>query len=211
MGSHRELTNGFFFQVHEGMRIFLGPILPEDRWRLAQGFAGLSPESRYYRFFSCRRRLTEKELLDITEVDQVSHVAWGAFDTVNAGMPALGLGRFFRDEEDTTAAELTMTVVDAHQHQGLGTILLAVLVLRAEAVGVDRLRAYILPENLIAIRWLHGLGAETLSKQEYFELELRIGPESGAKARTPSRVKFDRLLEAIRGIAPAALLDEGRD
>jgi len=153
----------------------------------------------------------DKELRYFTEVDQVNHVAWGAFDTMSPEMHGLGLGRFIRDEKDATVAEFAVTVIDAYQHQGLGTVLLAILFLRAEAVGIHRLRACILPENLITIRWLHGLGAETLGNQDYFELELRVGLELGVKARTPSREKFDHLLAALRGAAPAALLDAGRD
>ena len=202
-----ELRNGFFFEVHEGLRVFLRPVLPEDRDPLTEGFAGLSQRSRYYRFFACRNHLTDRELHYFTEVDQLNHIAWIAFDTSRPRMHSLGLCRFIRDKNDATAAEFAVTVVDAYQHQGLGTILLAVLFLRAEAVGIHRLRACVLPENLVVIRWLRSLGVDTPCQKEYLELELKTGLDRSKKPGTPSWDKFVHLLAAIRQAAPAALLN----
>ena len=59
-----------------------------------------------------------------------------------------GLRRSIRwSREDPKAAEVAFTVIDACQHRGLGTILLAVLYVTAEARGVQVLRAIILSEN----------------------------------------------------------------
>lgn len=198
---HSLTNNGFSFQVHEGLQVLLRPIRADDRWRVAQGFAALSQESRQFRMFSAVGRLTEKELHYFTEVDQVNHVAWGAFETQTPQQHALGLARFIRYQADPTAAELAVTVLDAYQHQGLGTVLLGVLFLRAEAVRIDRLKACVLPQNHVAIDWLHALGAETVSAGEYLELELRLGHAGGANTTTPARARFDRLLGIIQQAA----------
>ncbi len=52
----------------------------------------------------------------------------------------MGLGRFVREADDPTTAEAAVVVLDALQKRGLGTLLFAVLALRAEAVGVQTLR-----------------------------------------------------------------------
>ena len=190
-------ADGFTFQVHETLQVLLRPIRADDAAVIAEGFASLSQESRYFRFFSHFGRLADKELRYLTEVDQVNHVAWGAYETTNPESRGLGLGRFIRTKEEHTVAEMAVTVIDAYQHQGLGTVLLAVLFLRAEAVGIERLKACVLPQNHVALSWLHALGAETVSRDDYLELELRTTRVSSAKSFTPARAKFDRLLARI--------------
>ena len=46
-------------------------VRPEDKALLADGFALLSERSRYQRFLAAKRRLSERELAYLTEVDNV--------------------------------------------------------------------------------------------------------------------------------------------
>ncbi len=140
--------------------ILLRPVLASDRQRLQEGFDRLSPASRFFRFFRDVRALTEKDLEYLTNVDQTRHVAWCVLDLSREGWPGLGLGRFVRDEDDPTRAETALVVVDEMQGRGLGTLLLAALTLRAEVLGIQRLRAVSLPANGPVCHWLHGIGAE---------------------------------------------------
>ena len=58
--------------------MLLVPIAPDDRHYLEQGLAELSPESRYTRFGQGLESLSDSELDYLTNVDQRSHVVWGA-------------------------------------------------------------------------------------------------------------------------------------
>jgi GNAT superfamily N-acetyltransferase len=146
--------------LRDGLPILLRPVLATDRQRLREGFDRLSPASRFFRFFRDVKSLSEKDIEYFTDVDQVRHVAWCVLDLSQEGWPGLGLGRFVRDDADPTRAETALVVVDEMQGRGLGTLLLAALTLRAEALGIQRLRAVSLPANAPVCHWLHSLGAD---------------------------------------------------
>ncbi len=52
-----------------GAGALLRPVTPEDKWRLASGLVQMSPQSRYFRFFTPTASLTEGQLRYFTEVD----------------------------------------------------------------------------------------------------------------------------------------------
>ena len=64
--------------LKDGTAVRLRLIRPDDKDRLRAGFARLSPESRYLRFFVPKSTLTDAELVYLTETDGVDHVAIGA-------------------------------------------------------------------------------------------------------------------------------------
>jgi RimJ/RimL family protein N-acetyltransferase len=146
-------------RLRDGTPVMLRPVLPEDRDRLQSGLLQMSAESRYQRFFSPVRGLTEEQLRYFTEVDQEKHVAWIGLDASSAGLPGIGIARFIRMEERPTMAEVACAVVDALQERGLGTALLAILYLMAQARGIETLRAFVLAENTKIVSWLGHLGA----------------------------------------------------
>lgn len=146
--------------LRDGPPILLRPVLASDHQRLREGFDRLSPASRFFRFFRDVRALTDKDIEYLTNIDQRQHVAWCVLDLSREGWPGLGLGRFVRDADDPTRAETALVVVDEMQGHGLGTLLLAALTLRAEALGILRLRAVSLPANGPVCHWLHSLGAD---------------------------------------------------
>jgi len=119
----------------------------------------MSSESRYRRFFSPVRGLSEEQLRYFTEVDQKNHVAWIALDASSIGLPGIGIARFVRMKERSTTAEVAFAVIDAFQGRGLGTALLAVLYLMALARGIQTLQAVVLAENTKIVSWLRHLGA----------------------------------------------------
>jgi GNAT superfamily N-acetyltransferase len=191
---------GFIFPLRDGRPVFLSPILPEDRTRLEAGYEQLSERSRFFRFFREHDRLTEEELRLYTEVDQVRHVAWCALDQPDPPYDGLATGRWIRLPDDPTTAEVAVTVIDVSQRLGLGSILLALLVLRARMLGVERFRAFVLPENEAVVRWLEGLGWVVVRRELFLEFEAPTGPDAPRSGpETPTRRRFDRLLDDLRG------------
>ena len=134
--------------IDGGTELVVRPIEPGDRGALVTGFERLSPESRYRRFFSPLRRLSETDLRYLTEVDHRDHEALIAFDR-ESGDP-VGVARYVRSQEPTDA-EVAVTVVDDWQGRGVATALLEELVARAREEGIERFLALILGENEAAV------------------------------------------------------------
>jgi GNAT superfamily N-acetyltransferase len=134
--------------LRDGSRIMMRPVRPEDKDAIAAGFARLSPESRYRRFFAPLSRLSEADLRYLTEVDHHDHEAILAFDPQRD--EPVGVARYVRSD-DPTAAEVAVTVVDDWHGRGVATTLLEQLVIRAREEGIERFLALILAENEAAI------------------------------------------------------------
>ena len=131
----------------DGGTAHLRPIRPSDAELLREFYARLSPESIYYRFFSPRPRLTDREVDHFTQVDHVDRVALIA--TIRDAM--IAVVRYDRLHAPDTAvsdtAEVAFLVEDAHQGQGLGSVLLEHIAAAARERGVRRFVAEVLPEN----------------------------------------------------------------
>ena len=136
--------------LRDGTRVRLRLIRPDDKERLRAGFAKLSPESRYLRFFAPKESLTDAELVYLTECDGIDHLAIGAArvdDDVEGEGEGLGVARFIRDAADRSTAEAAIAVLDEIQNRGLGTLLLTRLIAAARERGVEKFRCDVLGEN----------------------------------------------------------------
>jgi GNAT superfamily N-acetyltransferase len=131
------------------------PLVPDDKDRIVEGLNQMSPQSRAARFGTGISGLSAAELRYLTDIDQVSHVAWGA--TIG-GEPA-GVGRYIVD--DAADAEIAIAVVDRFQRRGLGRALFDALAASARAAGISRFRFEIEPWNR---KVLHMLGDVEVSE-----------------------------------------------
>lgn len=120
------------------------PLQPEDGALLDAILEGMSEQSRYQRFHSPKPRLLAAERRRLTDVDERDHLALIAFD--ENGEP-VGVARAVRQRDDPCAAELGVEIVDARQHEGLGTELIGRIARRAAAAGMERLIARVLAES----------------------------------------------------------------
>jgi RimJ/RimL family protein N-acetyltransferase len=126
-------------------------IRPDDKGRLAEGLARLSPEARHKRFLMPKPRFSSSELRYLTEIDGFDHVAIVA---VSAEDPDVfyGVARFVRLREEPDTAEAAIVVADHLQGQGLGRELGGRLADEARQRGVTRFTATLLGENEAAHR-----------------------------------------------------------
>jgi RimJ/RimL family protein N-acetyltransferase len=168
------------FSLRDGAPVVVRPILPEDKERLIEGFARLSEASRYRRFGTPVRRLTDEQLRYLTEIDYDDHMAWVAIDPLGEGEPGLGVARYVRLPGEPEVAEAAVTVVDSHQGLGLGTILLGVLGMSALAHGIRVFRAYVLEENQTVQDLFAGLGATMQHEGPMLRIDVPL-PEDPAK------------------------------
>lgn len=134
--------------LRDGTRIELRLVRPEDKALFREGFAQMSPESRFRRFLSEKDVLTEADLHYLTEVDGVDHVAIGAaaLDEIGRYLP-VGIARFVRLSDRPETAEPAVVVVDPWQGKGAGRILLERLVAAARQRGIRSFRSEILVGN----------------------------------------------------------------
>lgn len=132
-------------QLRDGSELALRPVLPGDTERVAHGRVRFSPETLYRRFLSARTP-TEALLRYLFEVDYVDHFVW--IVTGGAEGPVVADGRFVRDPDDPTLAEIAFTVADAYQGRGIGMLLVAALAVAARVDGIKRFQARMLTDNL---------------------------------------------------------------
>jgi len=140
--------------------VLIRPIRPDDKPLLAEGVRQMSARSSRARFLTLKTKLSSYELRYLTEVDGHDHVAIVAVE----GERLLGVGRFVRDAEDPTSAEVAISVCDNMQGQGLGTLLGLVLADEARQVGVQHFTAIMLPENTAALRLFARISAHLRSE-----------------------------------------------
>ncbi|MEZ4400660.1 MAG: GNAT family N-acetyltransferase [Kofleriaceae bacterium] len=131
--------------LRDGRTVLVRLVGPHDKGLLRAGFASLSSESRYRRFFSVKTELTDDELRYLTEVDGVRHFALGAVSTDET--EGLGVARFIQIDGEPGVAEAAIAVVDALHGQGLGSLLFQRLVAAAAERGVTRFRCEMLGTN----------------------------------------------------------------
>lgn len=170
--------------IRDGSELLMRPIEADDKEALAQGFARLSEESRYRRFFAPLSRLNATDLRYLTEIDHHNHEAIIALDPV--GGEAVGVARFVRSVEPT-AAEVAVTVIDDWQGRGLATTMLELLVVRAREEGIERFLALILEQNDAAIELFKALSVDDpepkRSASGHIELQIEL-PEGESVSGT---------------------------
>lgn len=123
----------FEVALDDGVILTVSPVLKTDREFFSRGLEELSVESRFARFGRGLATLSEWELDYLTDVDQRSHVAWGAV----VGQEGAGVGRYILSDDG--CAELAITVLDHMQNRGVGRALLAALVAVARSDGVEEM------------------------------------------------------------------------
>lgn len=149
-------------RLQDGTACRIRPSSPADRDRLAACFETLSPESRRLRFFGVKQTLRDSELDYYSDADGRDHIAFAAvhLDPNGEEGEALGFARCVRLADGSETAELSMTVVDQAQGQGIGAALLDRLIPVARARGIRRFRCEVLAENAGMRRLAQRLGGD---------------------------------------------------
>ena len=126
----------------DGAKLSLRPVLPGDAERF-KGDGAFSRETLYRRYQGGTP--SEGRLAYLFEVDYVDHFVWVVIDGVEG--PVVADARFIRDEDDPSSAEVALTVADAYQDRGIGTLLLGALAVAARVDGIKRFHARVLADN----------------------------------------------------------------
>jgi ribosomal protein S18 acetylase RimI-like enzyme len=150
--------------MRDGRRLEIRALTPNDQSDLMAAVARTSAESLRRRFFVAKRSFTDQEAAFFVNVDFVNHVALVAVIEECDRLVIAGGGRYIvvRPGE----AEIAFAVVDQYQGCGVGKALMRHLAAIAQASGLDRFVAEVLPENLPMLRLFEHSGLRMNTKRE---------------------------------------------
>lgn len=136
-----------FFELRNGNRVLIRPILPEDEPKHKVFDSGLSAEDRYKRYFGERAQMTHEEMALLTQIDYSREMAFVAMGLEgDKETETLGVVRASTDP-DNTNAEFAMVVKGDMQGQGLGRFLLDKLIRYYQSNGTDVLMGFTMLQN----------------------------------------------------------------
>lgn len=181
----------------DGSRVLVRPLVPDDRAELTAQYELLSPVSRRLRFVSAPEHLSERMLDHLLDVDFDARCAIVAVLIDEPGSPGVGVARYARRADDRTTAEAAVTVLDAHQGRGIGTVLLTDLVRTALTQGIATFVADVMWDNADLLRGLRAVGA-VVTPGEPGSAEVRVDLPATVDAlpRSP-------LYEVLRAVGSA--------
>jgi GNAT superfamily N-acetyltransferase len=147
---------------------------PRDRDGLVAAFERTGDKSRYRRFFTSKRTLTEGEIAFFVEVNFTRHVALVAELEENDRPVIVGGGRYVVCAP--RSAEVAFMVDDARQGLGIGSLLMRHLVVCARSAGLETLVAEVLPENAAMRKVFEraGLAIQTRREAGVLQLNMRL-------------------------------------
>jgi RimJ/RimL family protein N-acetyltransferase len=143
--------------LRDGSMVLIRPVRSGDAPLLTDGFARLSPHSRWMRFLGTKTSLSAAELRYFTGPGHHDHEAIGALSAADGR--GVGIALYVRDTSDPRSAEIAVTIAGGWQGRGLGTELLARLSDRARQAGIYRFTAVVGAENAAMARLLRNMGA----------------------------------------------------
>ena len=130
----------------EDERVLIRPISPDDA-KLEQDFINnLSDQSKNYRFLGGRAPLSIKELIALCNIDYDSKMAFIALIDDGDQGTVIGVSRYAIDK-NYGSFEFAITVADAWQNKGLGTLLMKHLIDYARSHEIKQIYSIDLASN----------------------------------------------------------------
>jgi acyl-CoA synthetase (NDP forming)/GNAT superfamily N-acetyltransferase len=151
----------------DGGTVHLRPIEPSDADAIVAFHEGLSPRTRYLRYFSAYPRIPARDLIRFTTVDH--HYRVGLIMLLGGQIIAVGR---YEGQPGSTEAEVAFVVADAHQGRGLGSVLLEHLAAAARESGITRFTALVLAENQQMLRVFRDAGYQSTRAYDGGEISL---------------------------------------
>ncbi|CAH0178763.1 GNAT family N-acetyltransferase [Pseudomonas brassicacearum] len=147
--------------LKDGRHVLIRPLREEDRQREYDFIMRLSPESRHMRFLAQINEPGAALLDHLMEVDCKTHMAYIALVHDNGELIEIGVSRYCATQEHE--CECAVTVADAWQHLGLGTLLMERLIEAARKNGFHQMYSIDSASNAPMRELAHSLHFETRS------------------------------------------------
>jgi ribosomal protein S18 acetylase RimI-like enzyme len=149
------------FELREGTKVHVRPIVPEDEPLLHEAVSAMSERTVYFRFFSPIKRLSDAMAHRLAVVDYNDRFALVATThRPSTKERIVGVARYDR-AAGTDIAEVALAVIDEFQRRGLGGALLGILAHVAREHGIKTFSLIVLPQNqqmlglLRKMGWIH--------------------------------------------------------
>lgn len=124
----------------DGTRVVIRPIQPRDGALERRFIEALSPASRRFRFLDTMLSPSEALIVQMTHIDQEHDAAYVAVIDVDGSESEIGVARFYAAPTGHDC-EFAVTVADAWQMKGLGTLLVERLIEIARSRGITKMHS----------------------------------------------------------------------
>jgi GNAT superfamily N-acetyltransferase len=143
----------------DGQVIVVRPLLWSDRGELAARYDELSAAARRARFGAPPDQLSGRDLDRLLDLDYDDRFALAALVVGEGGEQGVGVARYARCNDEPSAAEVAIVVLDAYQQQGIGTLLLRDLVRVARRHGITAFTATVGWDSTLLLDAIRRAGA----------------------------------------------------
>ncbi|MGB3056300.1 MAG: GNAT family N-acetyltransferase [Acidimicrobiales bacterium] len=186
----------------DGGTMSVRPIRPDDAELILRFHDRQSPESIYFRFFSPRPRLSQRDLDRFTQVDYVDRMAFVGL----LGDELVGVARYDR-HRGRSDAEVAFFIDDEHHGRGMATVLLEYLAAAAREVGISGFTASVLPQNrkMLGVFTQAGFTSSSRYEDGVIEVELGIEPTPEALAAIEERASVAEARSVERVLKPTSI------
>ena len=159
------LPTAFKTTLPSGIPVLVRHVGSADAPRLKEGFRLISSLARRRHFpDEDLKELGAEQLKALERVDQKNYCIWGAMNPARADEPGIGIARYRRLEEEPSAADVAITILDQYQGTGAGLLLHACLHFTAHQNHIRHFYYEVAGENERFIRHLKSLGAEHIGR-----------------------------------------------
>lgn len=158
-----------------GLELFMRPIRQEDGPLLLDLFNSLTHKTRYYRFFSPIKELSQEMLKKFTHIDYNSDMALAAIDVSETGERVLAVARFM-SKPGESETEFAVVVRDEWQGKGVGRVLLENLIMFAKEKKFLSMGGYVLAENthMLSLARQLGFSLTRISEENLYFLKIDL-------------------------------------
>lgn len=143
--------------LNDGMKVTIRPVRPEDAQMQQEFVRTLSDESRYNRYMSSIKQLSQTMLVRFTQLDYDREMALAMTCETEGGEEQQAVARFITDP-DNEGCEFALEVADKWQGKGIGYILMNALFDAAREQGLTVMRGEVLAGNKGMLKLMHKLG-----------------------------------------------------
>ena len=162
--------------LRDGRSVEIRAFQPTDRAGLMTAVGDRSSDSALRsRFFTVRRRFSEREIDKFMDVDFVKQVALVVVANREKAPEIVGAARYITTEDGT--AEVALALIDEYHGLGIGSALVRHLIAIASRAGLKALEAHVLSDNTAMLKVFRncGLPLETHRDRDVVHLTLALG------------------------------------
>lgn len=163
-------------RLRNGTPVLIRAIRGDDRGRIITAFHKLEPKTIYTRFFSAKRELTDADLsrIDASDFEHaavlVATLGTGADEVIIGG----GAYTVLERPGEPRTAELSFTVEEDYQGQGLSTLFMALLTEIGRERGIECFEAEVLAGNAPMLRVFERCGLPQTRRREGAVVHVRM-------------------------------------